>query len=91
MGITTQLSRSAMSSHSVCVVMPKDSGAYTEKKEIPELLAAPLRAGEILGKISYLDADGGILAQIELTVANDIEKAAWQDHFLRIIASFLHS
>ncbi len=79
-----------IAAHDCCVVMPKAADAYSQKREIPETIAAPLRAGEALGRILYLDADGGVLAKIDLTVAEDIEKAVWHDFFLRAVGDFLH-
>ncbi len=74
----------------VCVVMPKD-GAYTEKSDIPAALTAPVRAGEVLGSISYLDANGEILAKVELTVREDMEAARWRDRLSKVVRGFLHS
>lgn len=73
----------------VMAVMPKQS-EYTERREIPEKLSAPLRAGELLGSIIYLDANGETLARVELTVAEDIATAGWQDYFVRFLTRYLH-
>ncbi|MDO5110893.1 MAG: hypothetical protein Q4E65_01170 [Clostridia bacterium] len=73
----------------VRVVMPLD-GAYTEKSDIPTELTAPMRAGEVLGGISYMDADGGLLAKVELTVREDMAASRWRDRLARVMRSFLH-
>ena len=73
----------------VFVVLPKDN-AYTERREIPENLQAPLRAGEALGSIVYLDANGETLSRVELTVAEDVEEALWQDYFIRFLLRHLY-
>ncbi len=86
----TQTDCELIAANELCVVLPKGEGAYTEKAEVPESVSAPVRAGEIMGKITYLDADGGILARVDLTVSSDIEKAAWRDYLSRMIGSFLH-
>ncbi len=79
-----------VAAQSSCVVLPKADGAYTQQQDVPESLTAPVRAGEVLGKIVYLDADGNILARIDLTVNESIEKAAWKDYLYQIICGFLH-
>lgn len=72
------------------LILPRQSGAYTEEVQIPETLDAPIRAGEALGRILYKDADGGLLAQVELTVREDVARATWQDYLKRLFAGFLH-
>ncbi|MDD4075520.1 MAG: hypothetical protein PHC80_05455 [Eubacteriales bacterium] len=73
----------------VRVVLPQN-GAYSEKSDIPVSLTAPVRAGEVLGNVTYLDADGGILAKVELTVREDIAASSWRDRLSRVVRSFLH-
>ncbi len=74
----------------VRVVLPQD-GAYAEKSDIPASLTAPIRAGEVVGRVSYLDEDGGILANVELTVREDMEVSRYRDRLSRVLRSFLHS
>ena len=52
---------------------------------IPEVLTAPISAGDCVGNAVYTDEAGNILATIELTVSEDIKKAGYFD-FVRVTA-----
>lgn len=66
-------------------------GGYTRQENIPEELEAPLRAGDVLGQILYLDTDGNRLSGVDLTVAEDIPEATLADRLSAVLRAFLHA
>lgn len=63
--------------------MKQDS--ITQKLIAPEKLAAPIKAGQTIGKLVVYQ-DGRTLTEFELTAPADIDKAGWWTLFKRTAA-----
>ena len=56
---------------------------------MPEMLTAPVKCGDVVGNAVYTDADGNILCTLELTVNTDINKAGFYDFFKAVLCMWL--
>ncbi|MDR2421239.1 MAG: D-alanyl-D-alanine carboxypeptidase [Oscillospiraceae bacterium] len=61
-----------------------DAGNITKTAELPERLAAPVRAGDVLGAV-VIKAGGRVLAETEIIAGQDSEKLLWGDIFLKLL------
>ena len=69
--------------------VPKGSGKRIEvKSELPQSLAAPIRAGENIGRVRFL-LDGEELGGAELCAAEDAERIGFGTLFFKLFFQFL--
>ncbi len=69
-------------------VLEKGCGKKVEiKAELPEKLIAPVKEGEVVGKISYM-LDGKELACGEIRAEKTVEKLGWWDIFLKFLEAY---
>ena len=64
------------------------SGAVEVKTDIPSTLVAPLRRGEIVGKVSFL-LDGKTLGEINAVSASEVTKITYLQILWRMLARFV--
>lgn len=46
-------------------------------------LVAPLKKGDIVGKVSVVDENGNVIDTLDVTIKEDIPKASWWQAFLK--------
>ena len=56
--------------------------------EIPEKLQAPLKKGEIIGKVKY-ELDGKQIGESDIVVCEDVEKISYMQVFWRLVMNFV--
>lgn len=67
----------------------KKSGSMVEcVYEIPKTLGAPLKAGEVVGKI-YYELDGERIGESDIVVCEDVNKISYLSVFLRMVMNFI--
>ena len=70
-------------------VLPSGKANSVEvKSEIPSTLTAPLRRGEIVGKVSFL-LDGKTIGEVNAVSSNEINEITYWQIFLRMLAKFV--
>jgi D-alanyl-D-alanine carboxypeptidase (penicillin-binding protein 5/6) len=69
------------------ILLKKSAGnaAITHKLVVPDQLAAPVKTGQVVGKLVIYQEDK-VLREFDLTAANDIGKAGWWTLFKRTTA-----
>lgn len=79
----------------VQAVLPEEHSLLLEKRQaaglsqsltLPETLDAPVAAGEEIGTLTLLDADGTEVASLPLLAGADVEKLGWWALFCRLCA-----
>ena len=70
-------------------VLPRDAAAsVTAKVTVPESLAAPVRAGDVIGRVEYRP-DGRVIGSVPIRAAENINKIDFFEIFGRVLAKFL--
>jgi len=71
-----------------CEVIPKGKAdKITTEYLIPESIEAPVRAGDVIGKITYT-LDGQLIGEQEVYALEDAEKMTWGELFIRYIKKY---
>lgn len=65
-----------------------DMSRVERRVELPELLEAPVQAGEQVGKVQYL-LDGSEIGSVAILAAESVEKAGYKDYLKRVAGYFL--
>ncbi|HWS29859.1 MAG TPA: serine hydrolase [Clostridia bacterium] len=73
------------------VLLLKQNEEYSERREIPETLYAPLTADAVAGTIEYLDENGNLIAVVELVPQRDVMQAGLGDFMRLMFLGFLHA
>lgn len=81
-GETAQLDLAASRTMSVLIKKGTEPAKITQKLEVPEKLAAPIKQGQMIGKLVVYQ-DGRVLTDFELKAATDIDRAGWWTMFKR--------
>lgn len=81
-GESSQLELAASRTMSVLIKKGTEPGAITQKLEVPEKLAAPVKQGQVIGKLVVYQ-NGQALTEFELKAAADVKKAGWWIMFKR--------
>ncbi|EES72262.1 MULTISPECIES: D-alanyl-D-alanine carboxypeptidase family protein [Paenibacillus] len=84
-GMSAQLELTAAKPLNVLVKKGVKQDSITHKLIAPEKLAAPIKAGQTIGKLVVYQ-DGRTLTEFELTAPADIDKAGWWTLFKRTAA-----
>lgn len=84
-GMSPQLQLAASKPLNVLVKKGVKTDSITHKLIVPEKLAAPVKAGQSIGKLVVYQ-DGRVLTEFELTAPADIDKAGWWTLFKRTAA-----
>ncbi|MBR1700774.1 MAG: D-alanyl-D-alanine carboxypeptidase [Lachnospiraceae bacterium] len=63
-------------------------GQVEKRIELPEVLEAPLQAGEQIGKAQYF-LDGNEIGSVAILAAEDVAKAGYRDCLKRVVGFFL--
>ncbi len=84
-GMSAQLDLTAAKALNVLVKKGAPAESITHKLIAPEKLAAPVKAGQSIGKLVVYQ-DGKVLTEFELTAPADIGKAGWWTLFKRTAA-----
>ncbi len=69
-------------------VIPKSGNEVECVYEIPETLQAPLKSGEVVGKI-YYELNGERIGESDIVVCEDIDKISYFRVFLRMVLNFI--
>ena len=70
-------------------VLPSGKADSVEvKADIPSTLTAPLRRGEIVGKVSFL-LDGETIGEVNAVSSNEINKITYWQILIRMLAKFI--
>ena len=70
-------------------VLPKGSLSKVEQKiEIDEQAAAPLKAGDVVGRVQYL-VDGEVIGEVPVPVRQDVAKIGFFGLWQRLLAKIL--
>ena len=64
-----------------------ERGKVEQKVELSEELTAPVRKGDIVGKVTYR-VGGEAAAQVEITAAGDVEEVTFSSVFPYLLQSF---
>ncbi len=66
------------------------SGKYKIKEELdlPGTVAAPVKAGDVIGTLRLKAPDGELIAEIQLTAQEDSKRLGFLPHLLRQIGDF---
>lgn len=73
------------------VLLLKQNEEYSERREIPETLFAPLVTDAVAGTIEYLDENGNLIAVVELVPQRAVAQAALGDFIRLMFLGFLHA
>ncbi len=74
---------------SCSILLPKGKQNEIERKEeIPENVVAPIKKGDVIGKIDFL-VDGNIMDSVNLVANEDIEKKGYFDFLTDTLKSWL--
>ena len=66
------------------LVKKGEQSAVTARAELPELLQAPVEAGQQVGEL-ILEREGDRLAALPLTAGEDVPRLTWPDLFARLL------
>lgn len=70
-------------------VLPKDAVSRVEQKtELQESVSAPVKAGDVLGKVSY-SLDGKTLGEVDITARADVERIGFFGLWRRLLSKIL--
>ena len=69
-------------------LLTEQGKTFESSCNLPDTLTAPMHTGDCVGNMIYTDESGNVLANVELTVKDDIEKAGFFD-FFRMVAGTL--
>jgi D-alanyl-D-alanine carboxypeptidase len=72
-------------------LLNKNDNAPEAKLNVPEFLAAPLKAGEPVGSIDYYDSNGNSIMSVGLIPQTSIEQAGIGDYFMKILLLWVSS
>lgn len=73
------------------ILLPKgEQKKIKEVKEIPDSLKAPIKKGDIIGKVRYMSGDKTIIEK-DIVASNNVDKAGVFDIFKDLWLSFLYS
>lgn len=72
------------------LVKKGEQNKIEEITELPDSLDAPLKKGDIVGKLKYV-IDGKTIAEYSITVNDSVEKASFWDRFKDILSMVLYS
>lgn len=75
----------------MALLLSKSEKAPEKRDNIPECIDAPIKAGDILGSVDYLDESGNIIATLELVALTNVDKAAFTDRFVNIALAWLRA
>ena len=67
------------------LVKKGEAAAITARTELPEILEAPVEAGQQVGEL-ILEREGERLAVLPLTAGEDVPRLTWPDLFARLLA-----
>ena len=67
------------------LVKKGEASAITARTELPEILEAPVEAGQQVGEL-ILEREGERLAALPLTAGEDVPRLTWPDLFARLLA-----
>lgn len=81
-GEAAQLELATPKTISVLVKKGTAPGAISQRLEVPEKVAAPVKKGQVIGKLVVYQ-EGKVLNEFELKAAADIKKAGWWTMFKR--------
>lgn len=81
-GKAAQLELATPKTISVLVKKGTAPGSISQKLEVPDKLAAPVKEGQVVGKLIVYQ-DGKVLNEFELKAASEIKKAGWWTMFKR--------
>ena len=84
----TKSSIALVAKEDAVALMPKNS-EIEERREIPEMLEAPLSKNNAVGKITY-SLNGETVGVVELVPAEDIQRAGTGDYVKRTLMEWLH-
>ncbi len=73
------------------VLLLKQNEKYEEKRNVPETLYAPLEGDRVVGTLEYTDAEGNLLAVVELVPHKVVAQAGLGDFIRILFLSFLHA
>lgn len=65
-----------------------ERGNVEQNVQLKQDLAAPVKKGDVLGKVSY-SVNGETLAEVEITAAGDVEAITFSSAFFYLLRSFL--
>ncbi len=68
--------------------LPKDHGEITVKVELPSAVYAPVRAGDILGHITY-KCGGEIIGETDIEAAYDVKQIKYKKNFWQKVWDFI--
>lgn len=67
-------------------VLPSDTASSVQvKSDIPNTLAAPLRSGEVVGKVSFYIGDE-VIGEVNAVVSENVEKITFFEILIRMLA-----
>jgi D-alanyl-D-alanine carboxypeptidase (penicillin-binding protein 5/6) len=72
-------------------LLNKNDNAPEAKLNVPEFLAAPIKAGEPVGSIDYYDSNGKSIMSVGLIPQTSIEQAGIGDYFMKILLLWVSS
>ena len=74
----------------VAVVVPhgQSAASFEEKISVAESVEAPVEAGQSLGKMQLLNADGEVVSEVELLAAGTVERLGFFKSLFRSIGDF---
>ena len=71
------------------VVAKGDAEKYAVERLIPDCVTAPLKEGDAVGVIRY-SLNGELVAEIPVTVCEDVERIDFRGQLLKLISEFLY-
>ena len=65
-----------------------DIKSVTYETELPEYVSAPLKKGDVIGKIEFF-SNGKPIGQTDITAGDDARKIGFKDMFIKLLSKFL--
>ena len=75
----------------VCVVVPRDDSNYkiTEEFNLPDMLDAPVKEGDVVGTLRLKNPDGKLITEVELNAQESLERLGFLPNLLRQTGEFV--
>ena len=87
-GVKDHVTLKYKSGFSYLGVNGEDFQAVEKKLMLPELLEAPVKAGDTVGVLRY-ELAGKALGEVEIMADEAVEKAGYKDYFMKALGAWL--
>ncbi len=75
----------------VQAVVPRNDSSYdiVEEFELPDAVSAPVKEGDVIGTLRLKDPSGEIIAEVDLSAQESLQRLSFLPYLLRLAGDFL--